>query len=58
MPVKVIGADGSGSAADIAEGIVWAADHGARVINMSFVMTGRDEGCRLGARVRAARRAC
>lgn len=44
MPVKVIGADGSGSAADIAEGIVWAADHGARVINMSFVMTGRDEG--------------
>ena len=44
MPVKVIGADGSGSAADIAEGIIWAADHGARVINMSFVMTGRDEG--------------
>ena len=44
MPVKVIGADGSGSAADIAEGIVWAADHGAHVINMSFVMTGRDEG--------------
>ena len=33
-----------GSAADIAEGIVWAADHGAGVINMSFVMTGRDEG--------------
>ena len=43
MPVKVIGANGSGTAADIAEGIVWAADHGARVINMSFVMTGRDE---------------
>ena len=44
MPVKVIGADGSGSAADISEGIFWATDHGARVINMSFVMTGRDEG--------------
>lgn len=44
MPVKVIGADGSGTAADIAEGIVWAADHGARVINMSFVMSGHDGG--------------
>jgi subtilisin family serine protease len=44
MPVKVIGANGSGSAADIAEGIVWAADHGASVINMSFVMTGPDAG--------------
>jgi thermitase len=44
MPVKVIGPDGRGSAADIAEGIVWAADHGARLINLSFVMSGRDEG--------------
>ena len=44
MPVKVIAANGAGSAADIAEGIVWAADHGARVLNMSFVMSGRDEG--------------
>lgn len=43
MPVKVIGANGAGSAADIAEGIVWAADHGANVLNMSFVMSGRDE---------------
>ena len=44
MPVKVIGANGAGTAADIAEGIVWAADHGARVLNMSFVLSGRDEG--------------
>jgi subtilisin family serine protease len=44
MPVKVIAANGSGSAADIAEGITWAVDHGARVINMSFVLSGRDEG--------------
>ena len=43
MPVKVIGANGAGSTADIAEGIVWAADHGARVINMSFVLTGSDD---------------
>jgi serine protease len=36
MPVKVLGADGSGYISDIAEGIRWAADHGANVINMSF----------------------
>ncbi len=44
MPVKVIGGNGAGNAADIAEGITWAADHGARVINMSFVMSGHDDG--------------
>lgn len=44
MPIKVIGADGSGTAAGIAEGIVWAVDHGASVINMSFVMSGPDQG--------------
>lgn len=35
MPIKAVGADGSGSAADIAEGIYWATDHGADVINLS-----------------------
>ncbi|MBP1932852.1 S8 family peptidase [Ammoniphilus resinae] len=35
MPVKAIGAEGTGTAFDIAKGIKWAADHGARVINMS-----------------------
>jgi thermitase len=44
MPVKVIGANGAGSAADIAEGIAWATDHGARVINMSFALSGPDDG--------------
>ena len=39
MPVKAIGADGSGTAAHMAAGIIWAADHGARVINMSFALT-------------------
>lgn len=35
MPVKAIGADGSGTAFDIAEGIRWATDNGASVINLS-----------------------
>jgi serine protease len=36
MPIKVLSAGGSGSVAGIAEGIQWATDHGARVINMSL----------------------
>lgn len=35
MPIKAIGADGAGSAFDIAQGIIWATDNGARVINLS-----------------------
>ncbi len=44
MPVKVIGADGTGNAGAVAEGIVWAAEHGAHVINLSFTMNGPDDG--------------
>jgi subtilisin family serine protease len=36
MPVKVLGADGLGSFSNVAGGITWSVDHGARVINMSL----------------------
>ncbi len=36
MPIKVLSGSGSGSVGGIAEGIRWATDHGARVINMSL----------------------
>lgn len=36
LPVKALGADGSGSYSSIANAIIWAADNGARVINMSL----------------------
>jgi subtilisin family serine protease len=36
MPVKVLGADGTGFMSGLAQGIVWATDHGARVLNLSL----------------------
>jgi thermitase len=42
MPIKVLDANGSGTATGIAAGIRWAADHGANVINMSVVLSGPD----------------
>jgi thermitase len=43
LPVKVLGPDGKGETSVIAAGIRWAADQGARVINMSFVLDARDQ---------------
>jgi subtilisin family serine protease len=36
LPVKVLGADGTGFFSDVARGIVWATDHGARIVNASL----------------------
>ena len=36
MPVKVLDSYGTGTYADIAEGIIWAADNGAHVINLGL----------------------
>jgi thermitase len=36
LPVKVMDETGSGWTSDVAAGVTWAADHGARVINMSL----------------------
>jgi serine protease len=52
MPIKVLSARGSGSLANIADGIRFSADHGAKVINMS--LGGPFADSTLGAAVRYA----
>lgn len=36
MPVKALDSSGSGTTYAVAEGIIWATDHGAKVINLSL----------------------
>ncbi len=36
MPVKVLDNEGEGSYSDVAEGILWACNHGAKIINLSL----------------------
>lgn len=44
MPVLALDEEGIGTSADVAEAIVWAADHGAHIINLSLsdINTGHD----------------
>ncbi len=39
MPVRIAAADGYASYSDIASGLTWAANHGARVANISYMVT-------------------
>ncbi len=36
MPIRVLGADGSGTLDNVAAGIRWAVDNGAKIVNMSL----------------------
>lgn len=40
MPIQVTGTSGSASLSALANGTIWAADHGARVANLSFAAAG------------------
>src|SRR5918995_1009648 len=46
IPVRVLNANGYGTARDIARGIVYAAKRGARVINMSFEFSSAVRSCK------------
>ena len=53
MPVKVLDADGGADVNRVAQGMMWAVDHGARVLNLSF--TGAESSAALGEAVQYAR---
>ena len=45
MPVKVLDGTGGGTTGDVSDGIIWAADNGANVINMSMGARGSSWPC-------------
>lgn len=42
LAAKVLDSNGRGTAADVTDGIVWATDNGAEIINLSFSAVGAD----------------
>jgi thermitase len=49
MPVRVTDSRGRATSASLANGVVWAADHGARVVNLSFSNIAGDTTIRAAA---------
>ena len=56
LPIKVLGRFGYGTRASLAEGILWAVDHNAQIINMSLGETAPSEAVRDAIAYAAARK--